>query len=105
MTGSDDLVERLESSDGFRVKTMSGGERAIVADVELLREAAARIKSLEGWKAEALLVLGEWDDVFIALDEPGELGDSKAAGALEAVRELMSENEEMRMDAAMREDS
>jgi hypothetical protein len=42
-----ELVDRLRSSDGFRVFKASDGVPAIAADTDLLREAADRIEELE----------------------------------------------------------
>lgn len=48
------------------------------------------VDALLQWKAEAMVVLAEWDRVYVALGEPGELGTSKAIAALIEVRRLIS---------------
>lgn len=40
------------------------------------------------WKAEALEVLAEWEQVYESLGSPGPLGASKAKAALAAVERL-----------------
>jgi len=42
--------------------------------------ACDEIDRLRAWKAEALVVLAEWDEVWVAAGKPGPLGTSKAAG-------------------------
>jgi hypothetical protein len=56
---------------------------------------------LEKWKAEAIEVLNEWDEVWQVLGRPGRLGSSKASGvkaavlaAQEAVRTLQQESDD-----------
>lgn len=62
------------------------------AEEQLLRDEleaqAARITELERWKAEALVVLGQWDEVWEALGRPGPLGSSKAVEALTEAHRL-----------------
>lgn len=62
------------------------------AEEQLLRDEleaqAARITGLERWKAEALVVLGQWDEVWEALGRPGPLGSSKAVEALTEAHRL-----------------
>lgn len=48
------------------------------------------LDTLRRWKAEAMVVLAEWDRVYVALGNPGELGGSKAIAALIEVRRLIS---------------
>lgn len=55
-------------------------------DVETLNQAADELDRLNRWKAEALVVLSEWEDVWVAAGRPGELGRSKAAGVFDLVR-------------------
>ena len=45
---------------------------------------AARLRA---WKAEAILVLAEWEQVWEALGCPGRLGESKAMAVLRVVGE------------------
>ena len=40
---------------------------------------ANEIIDLRRWKAEATVVLSEWDQVWEAAGRPGQLGESKAA--------------------------
>jgi len=49
-----------------------------------LHDRAEAARSLERWRNEALIVLGEWEAVWIAAGRPGQLGASKPA----AVRQL-----------------
>lgn len=62
------------------------------AEEQLLRDEleaqATRITELERWKAEALVVLGQWDEVWEALGRPGPLGSSKAVEALTEAHRL-----------------
>ena len=46
------------------------------------------IESLRQWKREAIEVLDEWDETWIAADKPGSLGKSKAQGVKELVESL-----------------
>lgn len=55
---------------------------------DALEAQAARITELERWKAEALVVLGQWDEVWEALGRPGPLGSSKAVEALTEAHRL-----------------
>lgn len=43
------------------------------------------IESLRRWKAEAMTVLSEWEQVWEALGHPGFLGESKAAASLRSL--------------------
>ena len=56
--------------------------------MHLAEAQAARITELERWKAEALVVLGQWDEVWEALGRPGPLGSSKAVEALTEAHRL-----------------
>ena len=49
------------------------------------RHGADEIEELRRWKAEAIEVIGAWEDVWHALGQPGELGESKAIAALRTV--------------------
>lgn len=53
-----------------------------------LRAAATEIERLEKWKAEAMEVLPQWDEVWEALGKPGVLGGSKAAASKAEVEKL-----------------
>ena len=55
---------------------------------DALEAQATRITELERWKAEALVVLGQWDEVWEALGRPGPLGSSKAVEALTEAHRL-----------------
>ena len=56
--------------------------------MHLAEAQATRITELERWKAEALVVLGQWDEVWEALGRPGPLGSSKAVEALTEAHRL-----------------
>ena len=58
------------------------------AAADALEAQATRITELERWKAEALVVLGQWDEVWEALGRPGPLGSSKAVEALTEAHRL-----------------
>lgn len=53
--------------------------------VTVAQEAADEIERLRKWKAEATEVIRSWEDVWVALGRPGELGESKAIAALRTV--------------------
>lgn len=74
-SNSGDLIARLEASNGLK------------ADTALMSAAAARIKELHWWKAQATQLLNEWDKVWEAAGCPGPLGESKAANTLRALNE------------------
>lgn len=64
-------------------------------DPELKRELAHvldEIDRLRAWKAEAMVVLAEWDEVWEAAGRPGPLGASKAAN----VRKFLLDNDRER---------
>jgi hypothetical protein len=50
-----------------------------------LRAAAALLRDQARWKAEALAVLAEWEDVFQAAGCPGRLGQSKAEAVKDSI--------------------
>lgn len=58
-------------------------------DPHTLHGLRAELEQLRRWKAEAMTVLAEWEDVWIAAGRPGDLGRSKAAGVFEFVRRAM----------------
>lgn len=45
------------------------------------------IERLRQWKNEAMVVLAEWDLVWIAAGEPGRLGGSKARAVMQVLEE------------------
>lgn len=49
-------------------------------------ELEAEVARLRRWKAEALQVMDEWEEVWEAAGCPGDLGQSKAA----AIREMIT---------------
>jgi hypothetical protein len=49
-------------------------------------DALKEIDYLRRWQLEATAVLAEWERVWEAAGRPGQLGQSKAAGLLEALR-------------------
>lgn len=59
----------------------------IAAAPGLLARAADRIEALEAWKESATRILGAWDEVWVALGQPGPLGTSRAAASLAAIAE------------------
>jgi hypothetical protein len=66
----------LQDDDGDDVLVdVEPGEMPLLDEIEELRR----------WKAEAIHVLSQWDDVWQAAGSPGPLGTSKAA----AVRDLL----------------
>jgi len=52
------------------------------APLETYDAMTAEIDRLRQWKAEAMIVLAEWDEVWEAAGKPGPLGGSKAANVL-----------------------
>jgi hypothetical protein len=69
-----------------------------IADAYL--ELLAAVKRLTRWKAEALIVLTEWDRVHVAAGSPEKLGESRATATLAAVDRLTAERDEARSVAA-----
>ena len=55
-----------------------------------LADVLHELGSLRRWKAAAMTVLTEWDEVSKVLGRPGELGQTHASGALVAVTGLAS---------------
>jgi hypothetical protein len=45
------------------------------------------LEQLRRWKAEAMIVLAKWEQVWEAAGQPGRIGDSKA----DAVRQLFEQ--------------
>lgn len=63
------------------------GDRTCGCDACTIKHLTAERDALARWKAEAMPVLAEWDEVYVALGEPGALGESKArASRAEAAR-------------------
>ena len=58
-------------------------------------EMAEEIDKLRAWKNEAMRVLNDWEDVWIAAGEPGPLGTSKAAAVLVQLARLRNEVERL----------
>lgn len=54
-------------------------------DATAIEQRDAQIAALQAWKAEAIEVIRAWEDVWYALGQPGELGESKAIAALRVV--------------------
>lgn len=71
-----DLVERLRRAHDAC---------PVPASPSLYHTAADRIEQLEAWKESATRILGAWDEVWVALGQPGPLGTSKAAASLAAI--------------------
>lgn len=59
---------------------------ALIAEVERLRR----------WKREAMLVMGDWEQLYETLGRPGMIGQSKAYGAASYVGRLQGENMRLR---------
>jgi hypothetical protein len=83
---TDDLPDRLDQAAADHVKWPDSTPDDQTIDD--LRAAAAELRRLRSWKASAMNVLREWDDVWEALDRPGPLAGSKATNSLRAVRHL-----------------
>lgn len=49
-------------------------------------DALKEIDYLRRWQIEMIAVLSEWEKVWEAAGRPGQLGQSKATGLLEALR-------------------
>lgn len=58
-------------------------------NIEITGTDPAELERLRAWKAEAMEVLGQWEQVWEAAGRPGPLGGSKA----EAVARLFTERE------------
>lgn len=58
-----------------------------------LRAAAAELKRERRWKAEALIVMAQWDKVHEALGSPGALGQSIAEASLAEVQNRMDDED------------
>lgn len=56
-------------------------------------EPADELARLRAWKAEAMEVLGVWDQVHDALGSPAKLGQSKATASLAAAQRLVAPTE------------
>lgn len=78
--------------------------RAVSKALEVYGAHDARLTAerdaLARWKAEAMIVLAEWDEVYVTLGEPGALGESKARASLTAV--LAARSEAARLREALR---
>lgn len=65
--------------------------------LEDLEEQAERIlvafDRLRAWKAEALAVIGQWEQAWEALGRPGRLGESKADATVRTFRQLREERD------------
>jgi hypothetical protein len=53
----------------------------------------AENERLERWKAEALTVLKQWNDVWVALGHPGKLGDLLSAASVAEIERLRASND------------
>lgn len=52
-----------------------------------------RIDRLEGWKAQALSVLNDWDKAWVAAGHPGPLGSSKALATAAEIERLIGRDD------------
>lgn len=75
--------------DAERSRLRSAAETDAMYDLAVRAQLlAAQVAELERWKAEAILVIVDWEWVWDALRCPGEYGKSKAAAALAAVNRM-----------------
>lgn len=101
MSGSEELLQTLRNfCDAYPESvfpTPPEDKRAkdsAVADVmremalPWFKRAADRIEELERWKAEALTVLAEWENVWEMAGKPGPLGSSKALSTMHEIERL-----------------
>lgn len=51
---------------------------------------------LSAWKTEALIVIEQWEQVWVELGKPGDLGLPKALTSLKEVKRLKAENADLR---------
>lgn len=58
-------------------------------DVDEEASLLTEVERLRSWKAEAMLVLGEWETVWLAVGQPGPLGSSKAASVRRFVEDMI----------------
>ena len=63
-----------------------------------LHRRCSELKRLRAWKAEAIAVLSEWEETWVAAGCPGPLGSSKARNTSEEVRRLQRTNERLRAE-------
>lgn len=80
------------------VKNLVRAGALIAAEIDRVNgtaptEPADELARLRSWKAEAMEVLGVWDQVHDALGSPAGLGQSKAAASLAAARHLTTPTE------------
>jgi len=53
----------------------------------------SELERLRAWKAEAMFVLGQWEQAWEAAGRPGALGTSKAIATAEEIRRLRDDEE------------
>ena len=53
----------------------------------------SELERLRAWKAEAMVVLNEWEAAWEAAGRPGALGSSKAQATAEEIRRLVKDEE------------
>ena len=53
----------------------------------------SELERLRAWKAEAMVVLSEWEAAWEAAGRPGQLGSSKAAATTHEIRRLRKDEE------------
>ena len=58
----------------------------------------------DGWKREAMAVIGVWEKVWVALGEPGALGALKSTNSLAAVQQLVADRDRLRDAVAAHHD-
>jgi hypothetical protein len=71
--------------------------RAAPSAAETLDAAADELDQLRRWKAEAMVVLAGWDEVWEAVEKPGlaHIGRIKSEVCLEEIQRLQSEVESL----------
>jgi hypothetical protein len=69
----------------FRINSpFSDSALCTAEEHELLDE----IERLRRWKAEAILVLNDWDSVWLSLDIHGQLGEKRSETVINYINEL-----------------
>jgi hypothetical protein len=72
------------------LNTFNGNQSKLAADLATHAEELEReLTDLKRWKREAMLVLSEWESVWVAAGSPGTIGQPKA----DAVRKFLENAE------------
>lgn len=88
----DDLAQEIRRVDGDHIMGAGLLAEALMPFIE------GELARLEGWKFEAMVVLGKWDEVFEALGKPGAIGASKADASLAEVNRRVLEAKRIRLE-------